>query len=70
MTTNEAIALARKWARARLAIRKHLIAEARRLNPARVSYPLWDNDEHRKLFNYPSDLSEARLLALIDRKRV
>lgn len=73
MTDREAVILARSWVRNRREVRKHLVALARELNPK----PNWTEnlDENgretdlgrtlRKLWEYPSDLSEERLLNLI-----
>jgi hypothetical protein len=64
MTDKQAIAAARTWVSVRKEVRRHLIAAARERHP-RGGEGLWSTEE-RKLWNYPSDLSEARLLALIE----
>jgi hypothetical protein len=62
MTEEEAISIARSWVGWRREVRRHLIKAARERHPR-----VWSTEE-RKLWNYPSDLSEARLLALIDKE--
>ncbi len=60
MTVEQAIAEARAYTAKRKTIRKLLIAAARAANP-RVT-----DNETRKLHCFTSDLSDKRLLALID----
>ncbi len=76
MTREEAITVARSWMHVRKEVRRQLIAAARDANP--VDAPLagvptfddqtqgWPSNDIRKLWQFPSDLSEERLLALID----
>jgi hypothetical protein len=69
VTENErawAIREAREWVAIRSGIRKHLIAEARLQHPEPQTHEAWESNEVRKLYQFPSDLSEARLLGLID----
>jgi hypothetical protein len=71
MEREEAIRIAKEWTRQRLAVRRELIAAAREVNPiAAATYesaPRRLDNDVRKLWDYPSDLSEARLLALIEK---
>lgn len=63
MTKEDAIRAAEEWVRVRLEVRSHLIAAARANHPPQEPGP--DQDVTiRKLYDYPSDLSEKRLLAL------
>jgi hypothetical protein len=65
-----AIAIARSWTAWRKEVRAILIARARNDNP--VNAPTsrmgsdWPNNDVRKLWQFPPDLSEGRLLKLID----
>ena len=77
MTEQEAIAEARHWVAVRKEVRRHLIQLARDANPIaaqvatdsteRFFRPDWPSNEVRKLWDFPSDLSEERLLELIDK---
>lgn len=68
---NEATAIqtAQDWVEVRREVRKHLIARARNDNPVVapvVGKPVTEiPNEIRKLWHFPSDLSEERLLNLI-----
>lgn len=70
MTDTQAIALATKYTEQRKEIRKHLIAQAYRLtdhielNGSQMR--LRANNAIRKLRGFPADLSDERLLKIID----
>jgi hypothetical protein len=71
MTNEDALEIARYWVLHRVAVRKQLIALAREANPidAKVGLPVDGQGierDIRKLWQFPSDLSEERLLNLID----
>lgn len=70
MTDSEMFEIVHQWVRERKQIRKRLIALAREANPhsAQVvgnTEAGWTSTDHRKLWQFPSDLSEERLLNLI-----
>jgi hypothetical protein len=67
MDRDEAIKAARDWVKHRKEVRMQLIEAARRQHPHLVT-PEMDSryNEIRKLHQFPSDLSEQRLLELID----
>lgn len=75
----EALALATQWVSARKDVRSRLIKLARANHPAAtymvdpLDQDAWDNSWHgwtdnavRKLYQYPADLSDERLLGLAD----
>jgi hypothetical protein len=64
MDRREAISVATSWARIRDEVRKELVQAAREANPVPDGKP-YPNNEVRKLYQYPGDLSEQRLLKLI-----
>lgn len=65
-----ALELARNWVGRRKDVRAHLIRLAREANPRSANYadaePRTYSNAVRKLWHFPSDLSEERLLWLID----
>lgn len=73
MTDKEAIELALNWVSKRKEVRNQLIALAREKNPEKNWSETLDGDgletrsgrELRKLYHFPHDLSEERLLNLI-----
>lgn len=73
LTTARAIALARKYAKERRLIRVELIAAARHKHPPSKVGRMPDDETVyertiRKLYAFPADLSDERLLELIDRE--
>jgi hypothetical protein len=62
----EAIQLARQWVACRAEVRKQLIAMAREASPLPLAAGQGNEREIWKLWQFPSDLSEERLLRLID----
>lgn len=60
MRYDRAVRIAKEYLTVRKEIRKHLLAAAR------LKHPTIYDGETRKLHHYPSDLSEERLLALIE----
>lgn len=70
MDEQEAIQLARNWIVVRKRVRAQLIAAARAVHPAsQFGFAIagqGDENTVRKLYQFPSDLSEERLLRLID----
>jgi len=67
MTDEEAIATARAWVGQRKEVRRRLICVARRLHPIPEDDPYFhigENNTLRKLYQYPSDLGDERLLIL------
>lgn len=68
----DALELARDWVAKRTKVRKRLIAMAREANPINAPRPqelyasAFPDNNVRKLWQYPHDLSEERLLALIE----
>lgn len=76
MDEREALDRARDWVAHRREVRTHLIALARKANPVnaetvppRDGQGFW-NSFVRKLYQFPSDLNEERLLDLIDNGKV
>ena len=70
MTYQEARTTTAAWLAVRATARAALLAKARALHPARrMGYETDYQNEIRKLWKWPSDLSEARLLRLIDHPR-
>jgi hypothetical protein len=73
MTTKQALTKAREYIAERKAIRTLLIAEARRtVDKALPKLKSFErgNKEHntlRKLYHWPADLSDERILAIIDK---
>lgn len=67
-TADESIKLARDWVAVRKQVRMTLVTQARAAHPvdANTYYQPWPSNEVRKLYNHPADLSEERLLKLID----
>ena len=63
---DDAVALARAYAARRKVIRQQLIALARAAHPRDNGQANWTDSTHRKLYQYPSDLTDQRLLDLID----
>ncbi len=68
MTKTKAMKAMSTWVEQRLEVRAAVIKEARRLVKKQIG-PLtyWPGNDERKLFNFPNDLSEARLLKIIDK---
>ena len=64
MDRAKAISTARSWLRVRDEVRKHLIEAAREAHP-HADGQEWESTEVRKLYQFPSDLSEERLMKLI-----
>jgi hypothetical protein len=66
----EAIALAQDWVAIRKEVRARLIAMARANHPENTyrdfvnSWGQWTNNTVRKLYRYPTDLTDERLLQL------
>jgi hypothetical protein len=68
MTREQAIKAAKDWLEIRKEVRLTLIEAAREAHPQGVStasLPRWESNEIRKLYQFPTDLSEQRLLGLI-----
>lgn len=66
LTRQQAIEMTRRWLDTRTDVRQHLIAEARFLHPATPVGEDWPSNAVRKLHQYPFDLTERQLIALID----
>lgn len=69
MTYEQAKQAARQWVNQRKSVRTALIAKARELYPPDERFGMPESRIERtvfKLWNYPSDLSEKRLLKLIE----
>lgn len=64
MTDAEAIQIARAWVATRKEVRRHLIDLAREVTP--WTNESWDDNTVRKLYHYTAELSEERILKLID----
>jgi hypothetical protein len=70
MTREQAIKAAFAWLEIRKEVREELIKAAREAHPleadiAEAPVKPWENNTVRKLYQFPSDLSEERLLGLI-----
>jgi hypothetical protein len=63
MNRVDAIGVTRSWLRIRQEVRRNLIEAAREAHPHRDG-EIWESSEIRKLYQYPSDLSEERLMRL------
>lgn len=68
MDRAEAIKAAFAWLEIREEVRKELIEAAREAHPHSEYSFGWENSTVRKLYQFPSDLSEQRLLGLIGDK--
>jgi hypothetical protein len=67
MTTEEALKLARDWVAVRKEVRRTLIDRALERNPIDAGRSVQDySSDVRKLHHYAFDLSEERLIRLID----
>jgi hypothetical protein len=67
ITNAQAVKLVSDYAVVRKQVRERLIAMARDNNPAATgsaTHPGWSSTEVRKLYQFPSDLSDERLLKL------
>lgn len=65
----EAVQMARDWVAVRKTVRTHLIALARAAHPHPVvdsPRGTWESSDVRKLYQFPSDLSDERLLKLVE----
>jgi len=63
---DQAIRATREWLAIRLEVRKFLIDAARDAHPIKRRDEDWESNSVRKLYQYPNDLSEQRLLSLIE----
>lgn len=67
-TQEQAIKITKAWLAIRLEVRRYLIDAAKARHPAAEVGEEWESNAVRKLYQYPNDLSEQRLIYLIEDK--